>query len=59
MVIKDFIHSKIYNFQGHKIMFDFDLSELYDVETRILKQAVRRNIHRFPKEFLIALSKEE
>ncbi len=40
-------------------MFDFDLSELYDVETRTLKQAVRRNIHRFPNDFLIVLSKEE
>ena len=43
MVMKEFIHRKIYDFQGHKIMFDFDLSELYDVETRTLKQAVRRN----------------
>ncbi len=40
-------------------MFDFDLSELYDVETRTLKQAVRRNIHRFPNDFLIVLLKEE
>ena len=40
-------------------MFDFDLSELYDVETRTLKQAVRRNKHRFPNDFLIQLSKEE
>ena len=37
-------------------MFDFDLSALYEVETRILKQAVRRNIQRFPKDFLIELS---
>ncbi len=40
-------------------MFDFDLSALYNVETRALKQAVRRNIHRFPKDFLIELSREE
>ena len=40
-------------------MFDFDLSELYDVETRTLKQAVRRNIHRFPNDFLITISKED
>ena len=59
MVIKELIHSKIYDFQNHKIMFDFDLSEMYDVETRTLKQAVRRNIHRFPNDFLIVLSKEE
>lgn len=40
-------------------MFDFDLYTLYEVETRILKQAVRRNIQRFPKVFLIELSMEE
>ena len=59
MVIEDLIHRKIYDFQGHKIMFDFDLSEMYDVETRTLKQAVRRNNHRFPNDFLKVLSKEE
>ena len=59
MVLKELIHSKIYDFQGNKIMFDFDLAELYDVETRTLKQAVRRNIHRFPNDFLIVLSKAE
>ena len=59
MVIKEFIHRKIYDFQGYKIMFDFALSEMYDVETRTLKQAVRRNNHRFPNDFLIVLSKEE
>ena len=40
-------------------MFDFDLSTLYNVETRTLKQAVRRNIQRFPKDFLIELSMDE
>ena len=44
---------------GYCEKFDFDLSELFDVETRTLKQAVRRNIHRFPDDFLIALSKED
>ena len=59
MVIKEFIHRKIYDFQGYKIMFDFDLSEMYDVESRTLKQAVRRNNHRFLNDFLIVNSKEE
>ena len=59
MLIKETIQRKIYDFKGHKIMFDFDLSEMYDVETRILKQAVRRNIHRFPHDFLLMLSREE
>ena len=53
------IQSKIYEINGQKVMFDFDLSLLYEVETRILKQAVRRNIDRFPDDFLIQLTKNE
>lgn len=40
-------------------MFDFDLAELYETETRILKQAVRRNLVRFPSDFMFQLNKEE
>jgi len=58
-MIKDIIQSKIYEIGGHKVMFDFDLSLFYNVETRTLKQAVRKNIQRFPKDFLIKLSMEE
>jgi len=42
-----------------KVMFDFDLAEMYGVETRVLKQAVRRNINRFPKDFMFQLTKKE
>jgi hypothetical protein len=42
-----------------KVMLDRDLAELYDVETKVLKQAVRRNIGRFPEDFMFELSKEE
>jgi len=42
-----------------RVMLDFDLAELYDVETKVLKQAVRRNIDRFPKDFMYELTKEE
>ncbi len=59
MLIKEIIQSKIYDFKGHKIMFDFDLSKMYDVETRSLKQAVRRNINRFPHDFLLMPSQKE
>ncbi len=59
MLIKEIIQRKIYDFKGYKIMFDFDLSEMNNVETRILKQAVRRNINRFPSDFLIKLSVKE
>ena len=53
------ITSKIYLIRGMKVMLDRDLAELYDVETKALKQAVRRNIDRFPGDFMFELSKEE
>ncbi len=53
------ITSKIYFIRGEKIMLDSDLAEMYGVETRVLKQAVRRNIKRFPDDFMFELTKEE
>jgi hypothetical protein len=53
------ITNKIYLTRGMKVMLDRDLAELYDVETKVLKQAVRRNIDRFPEDFMFELSKEE
>ena len=53
------IMNKIYFFRGHKVMLDKDLAELYDVETKRLKEQVKRNIERFPKHFMFELSKEE
>ena len=53
------IQNKIYEIRGQRVMLDFDLAEIYQVETRALKQAVRRNIERFPDDFLFKLSKEE
>ncbi len=53
------IASIIYMIRGEKVMLDMDLAELYGVETKILKQAVRRNISRFPSDFLFELTKEE
>lgn len=50
------IQSKIYPINGRKVMLDFDLATLYDVETRVLKQAVRRNLKRFPDDFMFQLS---
>jgi hypothetical protein len=58
-MFKELIQSKIFEIGGQRVMFDFDLATLYEVETRILKQAVRRNIRRFPEDFLVELSKEE
>ncbi|MDR0676070.1 MAG: ORF6N domain-containing protein, partial [Elusimicrobiota bacterium] len=53
------IKSKIYTIRGLQVMLDFDLSELYEVETKRLKEAVRRNIYKFPIDFMFELTKEE
>ena len=58
-VIESTIVNKIYVVRGQKIMIDSDLAELYGVETKRLKEAVRRNINRFPKDFMFELLKEE
>ena len=53
------IISKIYLVRGQKVMIDRDLAELYGVETKRLKEAVRRNINRFPPDFLFEMNKKE
>ncbi|MDN3585588.1 ORF6N domain-containing protein [Pedobacter aquatilis] len=51
--------NKIYEIRGQKVMLDRDLAELYGIETKVLKQAVKRNIDRFPNDFMFELNKEE
>ena len=53
------IQSKIYEIRGQKVMLDFDLAELYQVETRRLNEAVKRNIKRFPDDFMFQLTVDE
>mgnify|MGYP002702304353 CR=1 FL=1 len=53
------IQSKIYEIRGQRVMLDFDLAELYQVETRRLNEAVKRNIKRFPKDFMFQLNVDE
>ena len=53
------IEKMIYVIRGQKVMLDSDLAELYEVETKVLKRAVRRNIERFPHDFMFELTKEE
>ena len=53
------ISNTIYYIRNQKVMLDRDLATLYGIETRVLKQAVRRNITRFPEDFMFELSKEE
>lgn len=53
------IQTKIYEIRGQKVMLDFDLAELYGVATKVLNQAVKRNIERFPEDFLIQITRDE
>ena len=53
------IQNKIYEIRGQKVMLDFDLAEMYQVETRVLNQAVKRNAERFPEDFMFQLNIEE
>jgi len=53
------IHSKIYNIRGKQVMLDSDLAVIYQVETRQLMQQVRRNIERFPLDFMFELTSDE
>ena len=55
----DLIQSRIYEVRGENIMLDFDLAQLYEVETRVLNQAVKRNIESFPKDFMFRLTAKE
>ena len=59
MELQQPIQSKIYEIRGQRVMLDFDLAELYQVETRALKQAVRRNIERFPEDFMFEITEPE
>jgi hypothetical protein len=59
LISEDIIAEKIFLIRGQKVMIDRDLAELYDVETRILNQAVRRNRNRFPDDFMFQLTAKE
>ena len=53
------VQNLIHEFRGKKVMLDFDLARLYQVETRVLNQSVKRNIKRFPPDFMFQLTEEE
>jgi hypothetical protein len=55
----ELVMSRIHTVRGHKVMLDRDLAELYGVPTKALKQAVRRNMERFPEDFMFEMSQEE
>ena len=53
------IQNKIFEIRGYKVMLDFDLALMYGVETKVLKQSIRRNINRFPEDFMFELNELE
>lgn len=53
------VQNRIHNLRGQRVMLDFDLASLYQIETKRLKEAVRRNSKRFPNDFMFQLTKEE
>ena len=53
------IHNKIFEIRGQKVMLDFDLAQLYEVETRRLNEQVKRNIDKFPEDFMFRLTINE
>ena len=55
----ELIEKKIYSIRGHKVKLDSDLAELYGVSVKVLNQDIKRNISRFPEDFMFQLSKEE
>ncbi|MCC6288544.1 MAG: ORF6N domain-containing protein [Chitinophagaceae bacterium] len=59
LVLEQKILNRIYVVRGEKIMLDRDLAELYGIETKVLKQAVKRNIERFPKDFMFEMTVTE
>jgi len=59
LIVFEEIENKIYNIRGERVMLDSDLAVVYQVETRVLNQAVKRNLHRFPEDFMFQLTEEE
>lgn len=59
LIPQELIEKKIFIIRGQKVMFDRDLAKLYEVQTGHLNERVKRNIYRFPEDFMFQLSKEE
>jgi hypothetical protein len=59
VITDELVISKIYQLRGHKVMLDVDLAELYQVDTKRLNEQVRRNIERFPEDFMFQLTEDE
>lgn len=53
------LQNRIYEIRGEKVMLDFDLAQLYEVETRVMNQAIKRNLDSFPEDFMFKLTGQE
>ena len=59
LIAVELIATKIFEVRGRRVMFDADLAKLYGIETKVLNQAVKRNIDRFPSDFMFSLTRDE
>ena len=59
MIFIQSIQSRIYEIRGERVMLDMDLAALYEVQTKVLNQAVKRNIKRFPEDFMFRITIDE
>lgn len=59
IIVEEVVMNKIYVVRGQKVMLDRDLAELYQIDTKVLKQSVKRNIERFPDDFMFELTEIE
>jgi hypothetical protein len=59
IIVDEVVMNKIYMVRGQKVMLDRDLAELYQIETKVLKQSVKRNMDRFPSDFMFELTEVE
>jgi len=55
----EIIHNKIYEIRGHKVILDYEIAEMYEVETKRINEQVKRNIERFPEDFMFQLTENE
>jgi len=59
LIPEEVIERRIFLIRGQKVMLDKDLAQLYGIQTKVLNQAVKRNIDRFPQDFMFSLTREE
>ncbi len=59
IIQQEVVEKQIYLIRGHRVMLDVDLAKLYGVSTKVLVQAVKRNVQRFPNDFMLLLTRQD